>query len=94
MQLACDHEAVAAVVAFAADRADGLEVEMFAGEVSHSGSGVLHQGQRGDAVLLRGETVDLAHFRSGNDFHDMEGTDCMASASSLASCGGSPRTIR
>ncbi len=71
MQLACDDESVAAVVAFAADDAEcfgrGIRQQS---EFCHCRSSVLHQRERRHAEAFAGDAIDLAHFGGGDDFHD------------------------
>src|SRR5579859_166794 len=69
VQLASDYESVPTVVAFAANHGDSL----FDPRKRHQHhpddglSGILHQSQRRDSVLVGSEPVNLAHLGSGND---------------------------
>src|SRR5437762_12427019 len=70
MQLARRDKAVTTVVAFATDDADAPRFRiLFKAELRHRGAGILHQGERRDAVALGGDPIDLAHLGGGDDFH-------------------------
>src|SRR5581483_606194 len=72
MQFACGDEAIAAIVAFAADGADGVKVKVLVCELSYSGSGVFHQGKRRHAVFFCGSAVNGAHLFSRNNLHTLK----------------------
>src|SRR5579863_142751 len=70
-----DDEAVAAVVSLSAEDDDAAALEMreaVANEFGDAAASVFHQGKTGDAVALRGEPVDLPHFRRGENIHAKE----------------------
>ena len=75
LQRAGHDEAVAAVVALAADDGDAA-----VGEIGiqgfdrghHLAAGVLHQDQRGDADVLDGAAIGLAHLVRVQDAHCFE----------------------
>src|SRR5271157_790981 len=91
MQLARDHEAVAAIVALAADDHDAIRlVILFEDELRDGRAGVLHQGERMDTKSLGGGAVDLAHFGSGGDLHARP----VAESSIRRKPAGSPITMR
>jgi len=60
-QLACGHKTVAAVVAFAADHTNSLEVKVLLGELCHRCAGVFHQGKRRHTMFFCGGKVNGAH---------------------------------
>src|SRR5215510_9564469 len=93
MELARGYKAVTTVVAPAAVRADGAEIEVLLCELGHGRPGVFHQRERGDAVLFSRSAVDGAHLVSGNDLHERREAALAARLSSLASCAGSPMAI-
>src|SRR6185437_4684579 len=94
MQLACGHKAIATVVPFSANHANGVEVEMLLREFGYRSARILHQGERRHTIFFCGEAVDFAHLRRSDDLHGTRAADCAASASSLASCEGSPMAMR
>ena len=75
LQRARHHEAVAAVVALAADDGDAalgeIGIEGF-DRRHHLAAGVLHQDQRGDADVLDGAAIGLAHLLGVEDAHFFE----------------------
>ena len=94
MQLARRHKAIAAIVAFAADRADRVEVEMLLREFRHGRARIFHQGERRNAIFLSGSAVNGAHLFRGDDFHERGAEALAARDSSLTSCAVSPMAIR
>ena len=94
MQLARGNKAIAAVVAFAADGAHRVEVEMLLRKFGHGRACVFHQGKRRNAVFLSGGAVNGAHLFRGNDFHERVAEALAARDSSRASCAVSPMAIR
>jgi len=70
----CTDEAIAAIVALAADNHNAMSRCVTRHNVIRdSGTGVLHQRRRRDAELLAAGAVNGAHFFCGNDLHDWEG---------------------
>src|ERR1017187_5281216 len=94
-------ESIAAVVAFAAENADALGMRVIGEDKTRDGrAGVFHQGEGRYSEALRGDAIDLAHFRRAHDLHtcdpddrDPEGS-APAVSSSSRSCCGSPMAIR
>src|SRR5882724_3123376 len=72
MQLACRHKSITAIVAFAADSANRLEIEMLLREFGHGGACIFHQGERWNAIFLSGGAINGAHLFRGNDFHTLK----------------------
>src|ERR1019366_3568876 len=82
VQLARHHQAVAAVVALAAEHHDALVAqrrEPFRQKLYHAVPGILHQDDARDAGL-DGPPVHFAHFRSGQDFHKRRATTMVISS--------------
>jgi hypothetical protein len=85
------HQAIAAIVAPAADYGDAVRSgPVLAREISHRAAGVLHQRQRINSMLLACGPVDVGHFRCGGDLHFF----APAFSSSSRKRDGSPITIR
>ena len=83
-QLPRDHQAVAAVVAFAAQHHDALFRERPApiGQELHNAMpGVLHQNDAGDPQLYRAP-IDLAHLRGSEHLHKRRATSMVISSCS------------
>ncbi len=74
LQFASGDEAIAAIVALAADNHNAMSRCVTRHNVIRdSGTGVLHQRRRRDAEALAAGAVNGAHFFCGNDLHDWEG---------------------
>src|SRR5207249_9571792 len=66
------HQAVAAIVSFAAEHGNALRQsrrELAKNGVGDMFSCVFHQLQAGDAVALGGESIDFSHLGSSESFH-------------------------
>jgi len=71
-QVPGNHEAVAAVVAPAADHADVERVEFFElllQDLHDGNAGVFHEGGAGDADLRHGAAIHFTHLRGCQQFH-------------------------
>src|SRR5205823_1278245 len=90
----CGHQSITAVVAFATHHANCFKPEMHEAELGSCKSGALHEQQSGSVFRFHGMAFRLAHFISGEDSHELTGAACAASASSFASCEGSPMAMR
>jgi hypothetical protein len=74
-------EAIAAIIALAADNNDAMSRCVTRHNVIRDcGTGVLHQRQRRDAEAFAAGTVNGAHFFCGNDLHDCKGATANAAA--------------
>jgi hypothetical protein len=71
VEVAGESEAVAAVVAAAAENADfaGVGGEHLPGDIGSGAGGVFHEDDAGDFVLLDGAAVDLADLGAGEIEH-------------------------
>src|ERR1019366_1447530 len=75
-EFASHYESIAAVVAFAAENADALRLRVIGEDETRDGrAGVFHQGEGRDAEALRGDAIDLAHFRRAHDLHTCDPDD-------------------
>ena len=93
VELARHHQAVAAVVALAAQDHDAVLAErreLLRQELHHAVAGVLHQDESGNAEL-HGAAVHFAHLGSGEHFHFWTSASL---CSSLCRFSGSPMTTR
>ena len=92
-QRARDDEAVAAVVAAAAEHRDpAIELRLVGGFDGGDDlpAGVLHQHERRDADLVDGVAIGLAHLRGGQDSHLEYGSMAVCSRRQLDAAGFVP----